>query len=105
MKPFFQRSEVVVGLVVGAILTLAIAGSLDLFIPLNEGGWSEAIRKSIFVLFGPQWENVFTLQVVVGFTAIFFVTLLGALIGVLFALLLSGFFKKMFHMIENQDGE
>jgi hypothetical protein len=105
MKRFRIRPEITVGLVVGAILTLAIAGSMDIFLPLGQGGWSEAIRKSVFILFGHPWEEVLALRIAVGFIAIFFVTLIGAFIGALFAIMISGFYKKMFQILDHHEKE
>lgn len=105
MKRFIYKTEVTVGLIVGAILTLAIAGSMNLFLPLDSGGWSEAIRKSIHALFGPSWENVLPLQIAFGMIAFLIMAGLGALIGALFALLISGFFRKMSQHLDNQGDE
>jgi hypothetical protein len=101
----FKRSDVVTGLVVGAILTLAISGSMDLFLPTGQGGWSDAIRDSIVVLFGHPWEEVLAVQILVGFAAILFVTTIGALIGAFFSVMIFTFFKKMFHHIEKREEE
>ncbi|OIP66617.1 MAG: hypothetical protein COT35_01110 [Nitrospirae bacterium CG08_land_8_20_14_0_20_52_24] len=105
MKRFIYKTEVTVGLIVGAILTLAISGSIDLFLPLKSGGWSEAVRKSIHAFLGPPWENLLPVQIAFGAIAIFIITGLGALIGALFALMLSGFFRKMFHLLEKHEDE
>ena len=103
MKRFFRRPEVTVGLIVGAILTLAIAGSMDIFLSLGQGGWSEAIRKTILTYFGHPWEEVLALRIAVGLLAILFVTALGALIGAVFALMISGFFRKMFEFLDKHE--
>ncbi len=105
MKRFFHRTEIAVGLIVGAILTLAITGSIDIFLPLDPGGWSEASRKSIHAFLGPQWENVLPLQIAVYTISILILTGLGALIGALFAFLISEFFRKMFRLLEKHEDE
>ncbi len=95
-----QRPEVIVGGIVGAILTLAIAGTLDLFLPEAGGGWSEAIRRSIVQFFGHPWEEVLLVRLAVGTAAVAVMTLFGALMGALFGLLLAGFFTRLMRFIE-----
>ena len=50
-----KRPAVTVGAVIGAIVTLAIAGSIDRFLPLDNGGWGVAIRRAISDSLGPAW--------------------------------------------------
>jgi hypothetical protein len=95
-----HRPEVTVGGIVGAILTLAIAGTLDLFLPQAGGGWSDAIRKTIVQLFGHPWEEILLLRLAVGMAAVAVMTATGALLGALFALLLSDFFARLLRFIE-----
>lgn len=103
MKQFCRRTEVTAGLIVGAILTTAIAGTMDIFLPLGPGGWGEAVRKTILTYFGHPWEEVLALRIIVGLLALVFVMALGALTGALFALLISGFFRKMFEFLDKHE--
>ncbi len=100
-----RRPEVTVGGIVGAILTLAIAGTMDLFLPEAGGGWSEAIRRSVVQLFGHPWEEVLLVRIVVGTTAVTLMTLVGALLGALFGLLLAGFFARLLRFIEKHHSD
>jgi ABC-type antimicrobial peptide transport system permease subunit len=102
---FLKRTEVIVGGTVGAILTLAVAGTVDLFVPLGEGGWSQAIRQSIRSHLGQHWEDVLWLKIAVGFTAFLIMVILGALIGVLFGIAITRFFRFMFDFIDRHEGK
>jgi len=90
MRSWLKRPDVTVGAVVGAIVTLAVAGSIDRFLPPGQrGGWGKAIRDAL----GPRWGEVMIAEIALG--AVVFVVLVvsGALIGVLFARFLMWFFQ------------
>jgi hypothetical protein len=89
-----KRPEVTVGAVVGAIVTLAIAGSIDRFLPLDHGGWGVAIREAIRGTLGPEWADVLMVQLALGAVVFLTLALAGAIVGVLFALFLSWFFSR-----------
>jgi len=79
-----------VGAVVGAIVTLAIAGSIDRFLPPGQrGGWGKAIRDAL----GPRWGEVIVAQIALGALVFAFLVVCGALIGALFARFLSWFLR------------
>ena len=91
MRSWLKRPDVTVGAVVGAIVTLAIAGSIDRFFPSGQrGGWGAAIRDAL----GPEWGEVLVAQIALGAVVFLVLLLSGAVIGALFALFLSWFFKE-----------
>lgn len=102
-QTFLNRTEVTVGGTVGAILTLAISGTLDLFIPLNGGGWSGAIRQAIRSHLGRPWDDVLWVQIAVGLGAFLIMIVLGAVVGALFGLMITRFFRAMFEFIERHE--
>jgi len=90
MKAWLKRPETTVGAVVGAIVTLAIAGSIDRFLPPDQrGGWGKAIREAL----GPRWGDVLVAQIALGALVFMVLVVSGAVIGVLFARFLSWFFQ------------
>jgi hypothetical protein len=103
-KGFIHRTEFVAGGIVGAILTLAVAGTLDLFFPETGGGWSETIRQSVLAHLGHPWEENFLVRLAFGITAFALMTAVGALLGAFFSLLLSGFFRKLRLLLDRHDG-
>jgi len=94
MARWRKRPEVIVGAVVGAIVTLAIAGSIDRFLPLDHGGWGSAIREAIHDSLGPAWADVLAVQIALGAAVFLTLAAAGAIVGVLFALFLSWFFSR-----------
>jgi hypothetical protein len=89
-----KRPEVTVGAVVGAIVTLAIAGSIDRFLPLDHGGWGVAIRQAIHDSLGPAWAEVAALRLALGAVVFLTLAVVGAVVGVVFALFLSWFLSR-----------
>jgi len=90
MRSWLKRPDVTVGAVVGAIVTLAVAGSIDRFLPPDQrGGWGKAIRDAL----GPHWGQVIVAQVALGAVVLVVLVVSGAVIGVLFARFLSWFFQ------------
>lgn len=78
------------GAVVGAIVTLAVAGSIDRFLPPDQrGGWGKAIRDAL----GSRWGEVIVAQIALGALVFMVLIVSGAVIGVLFARFLSWFFQ------------
>ncbi|MDX1763389.1 MAG: hypothetical protein R3231_03615 [bacterium] len=102
-QTFLNKTEVTVGGTVGAILTLAISGTLDLFLPLNGGGWSGAIRQTIRSHLGQPWDDVLWVRIAVGLGAFLIMMLMGALIGALFGLMITRFFRALFAFIERHE--
>jgi hypothetical protein len=95
-----KRPEVTVGAVVGAIVSLAIAGSIDRFLPLDGNGWGAAIRDAIHGTLGPAWADVLAVQIAFGVGVFVTLAAVGAIVGVLFALFLTCFFSHTVPWIE-----
>lgn len=90
MKWWWKRPETTVGAVVGAIVTLAIAGSIDRLLPSDpRGGWGQAIRAAL----GPRWGEVIAAQIALGAVVCVVLVVAGAVIGALGARLFSWFFQ------------
>ncbi len=88
------KKAIIIGAVAGAVITLAIALSMDLLIPdALQGTWREAAAKDVTRMFGPSCgQNSFAvmlmLTLVMGFLAGF-----GALLGAAAGLMMNRFFK------------
>jgi uncharacterized membrane protein SpoIIM required for sporulation len=90
MKAWLKRPETTVGAVVGAIVTLAIAGSIDRFLPPDQrGGWGKAVRDAL----GPRWGDVIIAQLALGAVVFLVLVISGAVIGALFARFFAWFFQ------------
>jgi amino acid transporter len=90
MKAWLKRPEITVGAVVGAIVTLAIAGSIDRFLPPDQrGGWGKAVRDAL----GPRWGEFIVAQIALGAVVFVVLVIAGAVIGVLFARFFLWFFQ------------
>ena len=90
------KKAVIVGAVVGAMITLGTALSLDIFFSDTfQGTWRDAATKDVTKLFGPScgqnWFAVtLVLVVVMGFLAAF-----GAVLGVIAGVIMNRFFKLL----------
>jgi membrane protein YqaA with SNARE-associated domain len=90
------RKAVLIGAVLGALVTLGIALSMDLFFADTlQGSWRDAAAKDVTRMFGPACgQNVFAvtlvLVVVMSFLAGF-----GALMGAAAGLIMNRFFKML----------
>lgn len=88
------KKAVLIGAISGAVITLAIALSMDLFFSDTfQGSWRDAAAKDALKLFGPRWGAnscvvISLLVVVMGFLAAF-----GALLGAAAGIALNRFFK------------
>ncbi|HTG00612.1 MAG TPA: hypothetical protein VK654_08500 [Nitrospirota bacterium] len=88
------KKAVLIGAISGAVITLAIALSLDLFFAdTMQGSWREAAAKDAVKMFGPvRGSNpciaISLLVAVMGFLAAF-----GALLGAVAGLMMNRFFK------------
>ncbi len=88
------KKAVIIGAAAGAVITLAIALSMDLFMSDTlQGTWREAAAKDVTRMFGPSCgQNSFAvllvLTLVMGFLAGF-----GALLGAAAGLMMNRFFK------------
>ena len=90
------KKAVLIGAVLGALITLGIALSMDLFFSVTlQGTWWDAAAKDVTKMFGPACgHNVFAvalvLVIVMGFLAGF-----GALLGAAAGLIMNRFFKMV----------
>ncbi len=89
------KKAIIIGAAAGAVITLAIALSMDLFISSDalQGTWREAAAKDVTRMFGPSCgQNAFAVMLmlilVMGFLAAF-----GALLGAAAGLIMNRFFK------------
>jgi len=90
------KKAVIIGAVLGALITLSIALSMDLFFSNTlQGTWWDAAAKDVTKMFGPACgQNVFAvtlvLVIVMGFLAGF-----GAMLGAAAGLIMNRFFKMV----------
>jgi len=90
------KKAVLIGAVTGAVVTLGIALSMDLFFSDTfQGTWRDAAAKDVTKMFGPACgQNIFAvtlvLVLVMGFLAGF-----GALLGAAAGLIMNRFFKMV----------
>ncbi len=88
------KKAVIVGAVIGGVITLAIALGMDLFMSDTfQGTWRDAAARDVTKMFGPSCgQNSFAvllvLVLVMGFLAGF-----GAMLGAAAGLLMNRFFK------------
>ena len=88
------KKSVIIGAVLGGVITLGIALSLDLFFADTlKGTWKDAAAKDVTKMFGPScgqntFAVMFMLVSVMGFLAGF-----GALLGAAAGLIMNRFFK------------
>ena len=90
------KKAVLIGAVIGALVTLGVALSMDLFFSDTfQGSWYDSAAKDVTRMFGPACgQNVFAvtlvLVVVMGFLAGF-----GAMMGAAAGLIMNRFFKVL----------
>jgi hypothetical protein len=90
------KKAVIIGAVIGALITLGTALSMDLFFSDTfQGTWRDAAQKDVTKMFGPacgqSWFAVtLVLVFVMGFLAGF-----GALLGVVAGVIMNRFFKLL----------
>lgn len=88
------KKAVIIGAVLGALVSLGTALSLDLFFSDTfQGTWRDAAAKDVTKIFGPacgrNWFAVtFVLVFVMGFLAAF-----GAVLGVIAGVIMNRFFR------------
>ena len=89
-----QKKAVIIGAVLGAVITLGVAISMDYFLSSSlQGTWRDAAVKDVTKMFGPvcgqNWFAVtLVLVVVMGFLAAF-----GAMLGAITGAIMNRFFK------------
>jgi membrane protein YqaA with SNARE-associated domain len=90
------KKAILIGAVLGAVVTLGIALSMDLFFSdAIQGTWRDAAAKDVTRMFGSACgQNVFAvyfvLTIVMGFLAGF-----GAMLGAAAGLIMNRFFKMV----------
>jgi hypothetical protein len=90
------KKAVIIGAVLGALITLGVALSMDIFLSGSiQGTWWDASAKDVTKMFGPAWgQNVFAvafvLILVMGFLAGF-----GAVLGAAAGVIMNRFFKNV----------
>lgn len=90
------KKAVIIGAVLGALITLGVALSMDIFLSGSlQGTWWDAAVKDVTRMFGPAYgQNVFVvsfvLALVMGFLAGF-----GAVFGAAAGLIMNRFFKNV----------
>ncbi len=88
------KKAIIIGAVVGALITLGTALSMDIFFADQfQGTWRDAAAKDVTRMFGPacgqNWFAVtLVLVFVMGFLAAF-----GAVLGVVAGVIMNRFFK------------
>ncbi len=88
------KKAVIIGAALGAVITLAIALGMDLFMSDTlQGTWREAAAKDVTRMFGPScgqnsFAVILVLVLVMGFLAGF-----GALLGAAAGAMMNRFFK------------
>ena len=88
------KKAIIIGAIIGAILTLGVALSMDYFLSSSlQGTWRDAAEKDVTKMFGPacgqSWLAVtLVLLFVMGFLAGF-----GAILGIIGAVIINRFFR------------
>jgi len=90
------KKALIIGAVAGAVITLAIALSMDLFFSDTlQGTWRDAAAKDVTKMFGPEWgRNSFAVMSVLGLVMAF-LGVFGALLGAAAGVILNRFFKMV----------
>jgi hypothetical protein len=88
------KKAVIIGAILGAVITLGVAISMDYFLSSSlQGTWRDAAVKDVTKMFGPvcgqNWFAVtLVLVVVMGFLAAF-----GSMLGAIAGAIMNRFFK------------
>jgi hypothetical protein len=90
------KKAVLIGAIIGALITLGIALSMDLFFSDTfQGSWRDAAAKDVTRMFGPACgQNVFAVTLVLG-VVMSFLAGFGALMGAAAGLIMNRFFKVL----------
>ena len=90
------KKAIIIGAALGALFSLGIALSMDIFLSSTiQGTWWDAAAKDVTKMFGPACgQNIFAvglvLALVMGFLACF-----GAMLGAVAGIMMNRFFKVM----------
>ncbi len=90
------KKAVIIGAVIGALITLGTALSLDVFFSDTlQGTWRDAAAKDVTKMFGPSCgQNWFAVTLVLVFTMSFLAGF-GALLGAAAGVIMNRFFKLL----------
>lgn len=90
------KKAVLIGAVIGALVTLGIALSMDLFFADTlQGSWRDAAAKDVTRMFGPDCgRNVFAVTLVLA-VVMAFLAGFGAMMGAAAGLIMNRFFKML----------
>ena len=88
------KKAVIIGAVIGALVSLGAALSMDIFLSGSlQGTWWDAAAKDVTKMFGPIWgRNVFAVALVLVFV-MGFLAGFGAMLGAAAGLIMNRFFK------------
>ena len=90
------KKAVIIGAVIGAMVTLGTALSLDVFFSETfQGTWRDAAAKDVTKMFGPSCgQNWFAVTLVLVFVMTFLAGF-GALLGIIAGVIMNRFFKLL----------
>jgi hypothetical protein len=90
------KKAILIGAVIGALVTLGTALSLDIFFSETfQGTWRDAAAKDVSKMFGPSCgQNWFAVTLVLVFVMTFLAGF-GALLGVIAGVIMNRFFKLL----------
>ncbi len=88
------KKAVIIGAVLGALVSLGVALSMDMFLSGSlQGTWWDAASKDVTKMFGPSCgKNVFAVGLVLGLVMAFLAAF-GALLGAAAGVMVNRFFK------------
>jgi hypothetical protein len=90
------KKAVIIGAVIGAVVTLGIALSMDLFFSDTfQGTWREAAAKDVTRMFGPSCGRNYFAVTLVLVSVMAFLAGFGALLGSAAGLIMNRFFKVL----------
>jgi hypothetical protein len=90
------RRAVLIGATLGAVVTFAIALSMDLFFADTiQGTWRDAAAKDAVRMFGPERGKNSCVVMSLLIAVMSFLAAFGALLGAAAGLIMNRFFKKM----------
>lgn len=88
------KKAIIIGAIIGALLTLGVALSMDYFLSSSlQGTWRDAAAKDVTKMFGPACgRNWFAVTLVLVFVMAFLAGF-GAVLGIIGAVIINRFFK------------
>jgi len=88
------KKAVIIGAIIGAVVTLGVALSMDYFLSSSlQGTWRDAAAKDVTKMFGPACGgNWFAVTAVLVFVMTFLAGF-GAMLGIIGGVIINRFFK------------